>query len=456
MPNLIATMLADVKSKSALSLEILRRATPPMQVVMVDIDQPLPQHLPAHGYTSAFVVAISRGVPRGTAVLNLGSDGSLPGEELNEFVRDLELGDTNAFGNLLIAEKDLPKISVVVPSAITRLDDLRRCLDSIRESDYPDFDVILVDNRSSVPSPDPLEDVINERPWLHVVHESRRGSSIARNTGAAALNGDIIAFTDDDVRVDRNWLRAIGTRMTLTPAIELLLGLILPAELESPAQIWFERYFGGMGTERTFRPVTLEPAPEVFRLLRGRSVLVRDSRGREMRRISLYGAGGYGASANMAIRRTTLERVEGFDPTLGAGTPAFGGEDIAMVIDVLWTGGTVGYEPAAFVWHRHRRGYDELLRQTSGYATGVSAMLTRMILDDPRHLLCIASKLHVAAKVKLTDARRLKRGSADSDSQNSPTASFPPILFRREVMGLISGPFSYLRSWAWWRHESRR
>jgi cellulose synthase/poly-beta-1,6-N-acetylglucosamine synthase-like glycosyltransferase len=52
----------------------------------------------------------------------------------------------------------------------------------------------------------------------------------------------------------------------------------------------------------------------------------------------VYGVGAFDAGANMAFRRTALEKIGGFDVALGAGTPARGGEDLAALISVLWAG----------------------------------------------------------------------------------------------------------------------
>jgi hypothetical protein len=94
----------------------------------------------------------------------------------------------------------------------------------------------------------------------------------------ADAKGDVVAFTDDHVYADRRWLRALGARFALDPALGAVTGLILPAELESPAQVWFERYYGGFGGERSFRAVTLEAAPSSSILPRGARVPVRSTK----------------------------------------------------------------------------------------------------------------------------------------------------------------------------------
>jgi GT2 family glycosyltransferase len=65
----------------------------------------------------------------------------------------------------------------------------------------------------------------------------------------------------------------------------------------------------------------------------------------------------------MAFRREVFERVGSFDTALDVGTPARGGGDLDMFHRVVASGRTLLYQPAALVWHRHRRELDELERQ---------------------------------------------------------------------------------------------
>jgi hypothetical protein len=141
--------------------------------------------------------------------------------------------------------------------------------------------------------------------------------------------------------------------------------------------------------------------------------------------------------------------------TLGLGTPAFGGEDLAVMLAILWSGGRIGYEPAAFVNHRHRREYAELVKQIDGYGLGLTAMLTSMVLSDPRHLLSIASQLPRALRWKTTQGlSRLRERRPDEGAERSITPTYPPGLFKRELWAFARGPFAYARSWRWWRKVS--
>ena len=133
-------------------------------------------------------------------------------------------------------------------------------------------------------------------------------------------------------------------------------GLVIPAELETPAQELFER-LGGFG--RGFR----------------RQWFHADvSTGRVVGAGALVSAGEFGTGANMAFRRTTLLRCGGFDPAFDVGTPTGGGGDLDMFHRVIAAGGVLRYEPAAIVFHTHRRTLDELRRQIRANGSGWSVV----------------------------------------------------------------------------------
>ena len=180
----------------------------------------------------------------------------------------------------------------MVPSLLEREEGLDACLRSLADLDYPDYEVIVVDNR---PPGSPVD-----LPGVRVLPETRPGISAARNRGLEAATGEIVAFTDDDVEVDPGWLLAIATRLE-HPEEACVNGLALPRELETSAQVALEEYYGGFGP-RTFEPVSHRMrAPRGCSLLRPATVDALDDDGRR-RSFSLYAAGSFGAGANMAFR----------------------------------------------------------------------------------------------------------------------------------------------------------
>jgi glycosyltransferase involved in cell wall biosynthesis len=411
---------------------------------MVDLDEPLPDFTSDTRYQSVMVVGTRGRIPHGLVHVDLRASAPPVAHQLAPLFSAAD-GSTPAPA---VADADLPSITVVVPTIVGRREDLQLLLAGFARIDYPDVEFLLVDNRRTIPDDDPLPHLVAGCSRLRVIREVQPGISAARNAGVAAAKGDIIAFTDDDVLVEPEWLRAIGSRFACDPMLDAVTGLILPTEMETSAQIWYERYYGGFSSERTFAPATLRAAPGP-KWLRGSRVVVSDALGRPVRELPVYGAGAYGAGANISFRRSTLQKLGNFDVALGTGTPARGGEDLAMLIQIMWTGGVVGYEPAAVVHHRHRREVGELLHQLRGNGVGFTAMLTSLILDDRRHVLGLGYQLPLALWSKfwqsLVRARGQTIGSAGPAAKERPYL-YPRELVMHELRGYPEGPLAYLSS----------
>jgi GT2 family glycosyltransferase len=306
-----------------------------------------------------------------------------------------------------------PFASVVVPTMFAR-DTVPTALEALCALDYPEYEVLLVDNRPDGDLPDLPVD-----PRLRVVTQRRPGASAARNAGIREAKGEFIAFTDDDVEVDPGWLRAIAARFGAEPDADAVTGAVYPKELETEAQQWFERF--GAGSERSY-------ARASFRRHGWRR---HDRVSGE--RDSLYRLGPYGTGANMAFRAGTLRTLGGFDEALGPGTPTRAGEDIELFLRLLSRGHRLAVEPTAYVHHAHRRTYPELHEQMAGYGRGLTAMLTAAVLRDPRHLV----GLTLIAIPGAVSTLRSGLSSASPGKNNAGAA---------RLSGLLHGPVAYLVS----------
>ena len=104
-----------------------------------------------------------------------------------------------------MAEPDVPIVSVVIPH-YNDLDNLARCLDSLRRQDWPAdrFEVVVADNNSV----GGVAAVAAMAPDVHVVAAAEQGAGPARNAGAAAARGSVFAFIDADAIADPEWLVA--------------------------------------------------------------------------------------------------------------------------------------------------------------------------------------------------------------------------------------------------------
>ncbi|MCZ2803720.1 glycosyltransferase [Modestobacter sp. VKM Ac-2983] len=331
-------------------------------------------------------------------------------------------------------ESALPSVSVVIPTMVARPEGLASCLDSLLHQDLPPVEVLVVDNRRTGDSSDVRTSVPQlADPRVRLLREPVPGISAARNRGVAEARGEVIAFTDDDVQAAPGWTRALAERFAVEPGLDGVGGLVLPSELETPAQEVFERHSGGTAKVLERETFHLErPGAGVLDPARYR-VVVRRASG-TARSHSLYQLGTF-MGANMAFRASALGAEGPFDTALGTGTPSHGGEDVDMVVRMLFAGRSLGYEPAAVTSHVHRRTDAELARQMSGYGTGFTALLTALVVRDRRHLIGLA---HAALTVL--------RGRLGRRAPGVTTLleGLPPELGRLRVRGMLAGPGAYL------------
>lgn len=88
---------------------------------------------------------------------------------------------------------------------------------------------------------------------MRYVCEPLPGLDNARNRAALTAHGEIVAYTDDDVVVDVNWVRGLAEVFVLDVDVTAVTGLVLPLELETESQALFEEYGGfSRGFNRTW------------------------------------------------------------------------------------------------------------------------------------------------------------------------------------------------------------
>ncbi len=319
------------------------------------------------------------------------------GKELTKVILTEKLGLQAEPNNLL------PPISVVICTR-DRTDLLKGALEAILALDYPNREIIVIDN---APSNTSTAELVARLP-VRYVKEERPGLDWARNRGIAEASHEIIAFTDDDVRPDRGWLRGMAAGF-VDPTIMAVSGLVAPAELETEAQIQYEFGYGGM--------------------LQYLHCFKVD--GSNLTAQKLLWASAYGVGANMAFRRQVFEDVGNFDPALDVGTPTRGAGDIEMFHRILAKGYSTFYEPTAFVWHVHRRSGDALSRQLRDNGRGFGAYL---LTCDRNRTVSRGAILHFAVFEWLNWwlLRRLRQ-----------PGWFPRKLVVSELLGALQSPFAY-------------
>jgi GT2 family glycosyltransferase len=422
----------------------------PIKLATIDVEHCPERITGGDAHDGLWALVREGGRPRG--MIELAFEASdLDGERLRAAIAALPTSPAPP-ADTRVPASALPFISVVVPTMLERLDDLHACLRSLAALDYPAYEVIVVDNRPAGAEPVALDGVT-------VVRETHPGASAARNRGLRAASGEIIAFTDDDVLVDTGWLMAYAARLLAHPEEACVTGLTVPSELQTPAQLALERYYGGFGL-RSYEPIThrMHGPARGRALLRPATVDAIGADGGIRRSFSLYATGSFGHSANMAIRTAALRELGGFDLGLGAGTPACGGEDLAVYARLIWRGHSIGFEPAALVHHRHRADDKALRRQIEGYGIGWGATLLALVAEDPRHLGPMVGTLPRGVRALVSRFWDKLRSRGAETVPATTTHASPPTtseLARLEMRGIAISPLRYVQSRIWERRCAR-
>lgn len=322
---------------------------------------------------------------------------------------------------------DTPPISVVLCTR-DRPDDLSGALMSLAQLDYPEFEVVVVDN---APTTDATDRVVRACTGLRIrrVVEPVAGLSNARNTGLRAARHRLVAFTDDDVVVDPHWLTALARGFTRSTEVACVCGLVPSGELRTPAQAYFDQRVSWSDSlaPQLFALTTPPPDMPLFPFQVGR----------------------FGTGANFAVDRDRIVELGGFDEALGAGTATKGGEDLDIFFRVVATGHALAREPAAIVWHRHRIDSAALMSQARGYGMGLGAWLTKIGLD-PVH------RRHAWSVVRRRLRSTAKAGAAYGAIAAAPPGEFgddlPRGVGRTEVLSVLAGPRALWQG----RREGRR
>lgn len=207
--------------------------------------------------------------------------------------------------------------------------------------------------------------------------------------------------------------------------IACVTGLVLPLELETQAQVWFEQ-FGGFSrgfTRSLFDQYQHHPKTPVFP----------------------YSAGKFGTGASFAFTAAFLEEIGGFDPALGSGSPSQGGEDLAAFFQVIKKGYTLVYEPSALIYHQHRHDYAALYKQIYAYGLGLTAYLTKIVLDNPIYFIELLTQIPFGCLRFLRDRLSINSGKKGRVDAHVASIKYPNKLILLEIQGMLHGPLAYLR-----------
>ena len=368
----------------------------PTAVREVELARPLPEVTgPAH------VLARVHGRPVGAVLVE-------PGDTVGDVLRE-RLGDVDP-GPAPRPAPAGPSVSVVIPT-VGRPQRVAALVASLCAGEVTPAEILVVDNRPADPR---TAAAFGADPRVRYLAEPVPGASRARNRGLAEARSAAVAFLDDDVVVDAGWLRAVREAWAAAPDVGAVTGLILPAELDTAAQLLVQAY-GGFDKGFTRRVFDLH----AHRLAHP---------------LYPYLVGAYGSGANAVFDRERLRAAGGFDERLGPGTRTRSGEDLDVLLRTVLDGAAVVYEPAALVRHHHRADYAALRRMAFDYGVGLSALFVKHVAARP---LAVGRRLPAGLALLLAPRSRRNAGRRE--------AAYPVELTVRELLGMAVGPVAYLR-----------
>lgn len=340
------------------------------------------------------------------------ASGPLDAHDWQRLVAGSVAPDVIRAAQAIVAREAVAPASALTASLVIctrdRPEQLARCLASIPQQTRAPTEVIVVDNASRDTRTRDAALAAN----VVYVREHRPGLDYARNAGARAARGDIVAYTDDDVRLHPRWLERMVAAFD-GPSIAAVTGLVLPAELETLAQRHFETHWGfGRGYRR------IDFGADFFAVDRTRGYPVWE----------------IGAGASMAFRREIFRTAGLFDERLDVGRAGCSG-DSEFWHRVLTHGGVCRYEPSAVVFHYHRRDWAGLSRQIYGYMRGHAAALM-VQYERSGHL---GNLRRVGVTMPLYFARRVGRLLASARLSEDR-------FLHLEISGFLSGLVFYARS----------
>lgn len=231
--------------------------------------------------------------------------------------------------------------------------ELERCLSSFVSQLSTDDELVVIENSSSFSSRD-ISLSYGAR-WLQ---EIKPGVAWARNRGYQEARNELVVYIDDDCVADRVWVKEILNSFA-EKSTSVVTGSVLAREPELAIPYLIDREYP---FHRGWLPATYKGTTGTI--------------------WSPFDVWRVGTGANMAWRKEALIGIGGFDPALGAGTPAGSCEDIDAFRRALQSGRTIHYQPSALVMHDHPRLMKDLQRMLTRYAITLGAHGAKATLEE--------------------------------------------------------------------------
>jgi prepilin-type N-terminal cleavage/methylation domain-containing protein len=220
-----------------------------------------------------------------------------------------------------------PQVSVVV-CTYNGGATLKQCLQSLLAIDYPNYEILVIDDGST----DNTSEILKRFPQIRAIQQPNRGLSAARNVGLYAATGEIVAYTDSDCFVDRDWLSLLVGQLQRSGAVAV----------GGPNLTPDDGWMAGCVAASPGQPTHVLESDQVAEHIPG---------------------------CNMTFRREALLAINGFDEQFWRA-----GDDVDICWRLQQAGDWITFAPGAFVWHHRRQSPRAYLRQQAGYGEAESLL----------------------------------------------------------------------------------
>lgn len=251
-----------------------------------------------------------------------------------------------------VSEEKLPSCSVVICS-YNGASTVEACLRSMERLRYPDFEIIFVDDGST----DRTQEILTKFPTVRNIRQKNMGLSYARNVGLEAARGEVVVYTDSDCEADEDWLYYLALALVRSGHAGMGGPNLIPDEGSWVADC-----------------VGMSPG--------GPTHVMIDDRTAE-----------HVPGCNMGYWRQVALQAQGFDPQFRKA-----GDDVDFIWRLQQLGYTIGFAPAAQVWHFRRNTVAAYLKQQRGYGEAEALLKYK----HPDHFNALGAS-HWRGKIYHTD-----------------------------------------------------
>jgi GT2 family glycosyltransferase len=254
-------------------------------------------------------------------------------------------------GSERVATEPLPAVSVVICTR-DRGTEIVATIQSVLANDFADFELVIIDQSTSDDTEVAVAPFLADA-RIRYIRSDETGVSRSRNRSLAEARSEFVLNTDDDCVVAPDWIEQSVRALTAAPKAAIVFGDVVAPDVQM---------------SNFYTPESRAPADFTVRSIWG-------WRG-------IDGAN-VGIGASMAMRRSMLIAVGGFDTCLGPGSPLKNAEDTDISLRVVLAGHEIVRTRAVHVVHHGARHHDEYRRLMRVTMLGVGAVNGKLFRRHP-------------------------------------------------------------------------